>query len=342
MFVFDKHMFITLCIGLIGAVVFQFFHIPMPWLLGAITAVLIVQLSTNVQLKWHHSFRNFGLVVAGYSIGYAFTPEAVQDIKLFLGSMVVLNIIFILLFFAVSFLVAKRTDLDFATALTCCVPGGMSQVVAFAEEQQEMDMVVITFFQILRVLLIVGFVPLMVAGAGGNSSMIDGTYTWNLVGIIVVCGCAGWLAQKLKIPTGYMLGPVFLLMGVNMVGIEVPKLPLSLLHIAQLMLGIYIGLLLKKEDLHLSKKHIFYAFVSAGIFIGAAYGLTFVMAALYSLDFRTSFLSIVPGGLDQMGIIAASVHANVTIVTAFQLFRVLVVSIFLVPVVKVFVRKVKT
>ena len=95
---FDKHMFITLCIGLIGAVVFQFFHIPMPWLLGAITAVLIVRLSTNVQLKWHHSFRNFGLVVAGYSIGYAFTPEAVQDIKLFLGSMVVLNIIFILLF----------------------------------------------------------------------------------------------------------------------------------------------------------------------------------------------------------------------------------------------------
>lgn len=342
MFIFDKHMFITLCIGLIGAVVFQFFHIPMPWLLGAITAVLIVQLSTNVQLKWHHAFRNFGLVVAGYSIGYAFTPEAVQDIKLFLGSMVVLNIIFILLFFAVSFLVAKRTDLDFATALTCCVPGGMSQVVAFAEEQQEMDMVVITFFQILRVLLIVGFVPLMVAGAGGNSSMIDGTYTWNLVGILVVCGGAGWLAQKLKIPTGYMLGPVFLLMGVNMAGIEVPKLPLSLLHIAQLMLGIYIGLLLKKEDLHLSKKHIFYAFVSAGIFIGAAYGLTFVMAALYSLDFRTSFLSIVPGGLDQMGIIAASVHANVTIVTAFQLFRVLVVSIFLVPVVKIFVKKVKT
>ena len=36
-------------------------------------------------------------------------------------------------------------------------------------------------------------------------------------------------------------------MGVNMAGIEVPKLPLSLLHIAQLMLGIYIGLLLKKR-----------------------------------------------------------------------------------------------
>ncbi|HAU34781.1 MAG TPA: hypothetical protein DCW76_10785, partial [Lysinibacillus sp.] len=197
MFVFGRHMLITLCIGLIGAVVFQLLHIPMPWLLGAITAVLIVQLSTNVQLRWHSSFRNFGLIVAGYSIGFAFTPEAVQDIKLFLGSIVVINVIFILLFFGVSYLVAKRTDLDFATALTCCVPGGMAQVVAFAEEQGDMDMVVITFFQILRVLLIVGFVPLMLTDVGGNSTMNNGMYTWGLIGILIVCGLAGWIAQKL-------------------------------------------------------------------------------------------------------------------------------------------------
>lgn len=342
MFVFDRHMFITLCIGLAGAFIFQAVHIPMPWLLGAIAAVLIVQLSTKVQLKWHPYFRNFGLIVAGYSIGFAFTPEAVQDIKQFLGSMIVLNVLFIALFFAVSFIVAKRTDLDFATALTCCVPGGMSQVVAFAEEQGDMDMVVITFFQILRVLLIVGFVPLMVAGSSsGGGNTIDGAYTWSLIGVLVLCSAVGWLAQKIKIPTGYMLGPVFLLMGINIAGVEVPQMPISLLHIAQLMLGIYIGLLLKKEDLHISKQHVFYAFISASIFIGGAYGLTFVMQSLYNLEFRTGFLSIVPGGLDQMGIIAASVHANVTIVTAFQLFRVLVVSIFLVPFVKMFVKKVR-
>ncbi len=102
---------------------------------------------------------------------------------------------------------------------------------------------------------------------------------------------------------------------------------------------LYWAFIEKKEDLHLSKKHVFYAFVSAGIFIGTAYGLTFILKRLYELDFQTGFLSIVPGGLDQMGIIAASVHANVTIVTAFQLFRLLIVSIFLVPFVKVFVKK---
>ncbi|QDQ02048.1 AbrB family transcriptional regulator [Lysinibacillus fusiformis] len=342
MYEFFKPMFMTLCIGFIGALIFQFLHIPMPWLLGAITAVLCAQLFTKVQLKWHKHFRNFGLVVAGYSIGFAFTPQAVQDIKQFLGSMIVLNVIFIVLFLAISFLVARRTDLDFPTALTCCVPGGMAQVVAFAEEQGDMDIAVITFYQVLRVLLIVGFVPLMVAGSSQNAMIVDGGWTWGLAGFLAICGLAGWLAQWGRIPTGYMLGPVFLLMGLNLVGLDVPKMPLSLLHIAQLFIGIYIGLLLKKEDLHLSRKHVFYAFVSAGIFIGTAYGLTFILKRLYELDFQTGFLSIVPGGLDQMGIIAASVHANVTVVTAFQLFRLLIVSILLVPLVKVFVKKVKT
>lgn len=334
-----KTMLLTLIVGFLGVLLFRLLHIPMPWLLGAIAAVLSVQLFTTIQLKWHKFFRDFGLVVAGYSIGYAFTPEALHDIKQYLGSMVVLNILFILLFLGISFLIAKRTDLDLATALTCCVPGGMTQIVAYAEEQGGMDNAAITFYQVLRVLLIVSFVPLLVAGSSVGGITEDGYYTWGLLGLLVVCGVAGWIAQKVRIPTGYMLGPVFLLMGLNLAGVDVPKMPMSLLHIAQLVIGIYIGLLLKKEDLHLSKRHIFYAFVSAGTFIGAAYGFTFVMEALYGLDFGTGFLSIVPGGLDQMGIIAASVHANVTIVTAFQLFRILVVSILIVPMVKFFVQK---
>lgn len=98
MFTFYKQMFLTLCIGLLGALLFQLLHIPMPWLLGAIAAVLCVQLFTNLQLRWHRYFRNIGLVVAGYSIGFAFTKEAIQDIQQFLGSIIVLNIIFTILF----------------------------------------------------------------------------------------------------------------------------------------------------------------------------------------------------------------------------------------------------
>ncbi len=155
----------------------------------------------------------------------------------------------------------------------------------------------------------------------------------------MLCYFVGFLSKKVHIPTAYLLGPVFLIMLFNLGNVEVPVMPSSLLHVAQLVIGIYIGLLLKKENIKLTKKHIFYAFFSSGILILFALGISMFLQRYSSLDFTNGFLSVVPGGLDQMGIIAASVEADVTIVTAFQLFRILFLSVFTIPFVKFAVSK---
>lgn len=324
-------------IGLAGAGVFVLAGAPMPWLLGPLFAVLLMQLLTPVKLEWHSRFRNGGLVVAGYVIGFAFTLEALQGMKDYFGAMVLINIAFFLLFLFISALMASRTKVDQATAMTCCVPGGLSQIITFAEEQKDIDLTAVTFYHILRVLMIVAIVPFIVAS--GEPAYVEqsgqGNYSLLLLGLLILCYGAGILAQKVKVPTAFLLGPVFLIMLFNLAGIAVPIMPSSLLHIAQLFIGIYIGLLLKKEDLKLTKRMIFYSFFSSAVLIAFAYGLSFLLQDLYGLSFSTSFLSVVPGGLDQMGIIAASVHADVTIVTAFQLFRILFLSVLIVPFVKI-------
>lgn len=328
--------------GLAGAMLFIFIGAPMPWLLGPLFSVLLIQLFTPLKLKWHPTFRNSGLVVAGYVIGYAFTLEALQGMKQYFVAMLLINIAFFILFLLISWLMATRTKVDTGTAMTCCVPGGLSQIIIFAEEQKGIELAAVTFYHVLRVLLIVAIVPFIVAS--GSSPHVeaqeDGGFSLYLIGLLVLCYFAGMLSQKVKIPTGYLLGPVFLMMCFNLLGIEVPMMPSQLLHIAQLLIGIYIGLLLKKEDLKLTKKLVFYSFFSSAVLIVFAYGLSFVLQNYYALSFTTSFLSVVPGGLDQMGIIAASVHADVTIVTAFQLFRILFLSAIIVPFVKIMAGKV--
>ncbi|CAM5538025.1 AbrB family transcriptional regulator OS=Lysinibacillus sphaericus OX=1421 GN=LS41612_15805 PE=4 SV=1 [Lysinibacillus sphaericus] len=82
-----------------------------------------------------------------------------------------------------------------------------------------------------------------------------------------ICGLAGWLARKGKNSYGYMLGPVLLLVGLNTAEVAVPKMPLSLLQMAQLVIGIYIGRLLQKGELHLSKKYGGYAFLCQKVFL---------------------------------------------------------------------------
>ncbi|WP_400194561.1 AbrB family transcriptional regulator [Lysinibacillus telephonicus] len=336
-----KSYLLTAVLGVIGAFVFQLLHIPMPWLLGPLLTVLVLQLTTPLPLKWNKHFRNFGLVIAGYSIGHAFTLEALADIRLYLPVMISLNVLYILLFIFISWVIVKRVMVDQLSALTSCVPGGMTQIVAYAEEQGSKNIAMITFYQVLRVLCIIGFVPLLIAGSSSSSStsVSDTQYNFTFLLFFALSYIAGFIAMKIKIPTGYMLGPVFLFIGLQLANIEIPEIPVSALHIAQIVMGIYIGLLLKKENLHLSRKLIFYAFVSSFLYIASAYGLALLMMQFYPLDFKTSFLSIVPGGLDQMGIISTSVHADSTVVTAFQLFRVLVVSIAIIPSIKYFTRR---
>lgn len=334
-----RNYIITAIFAIAGAFIFQFAHIPMPWLLGPLFTTMILRLTTPLPIMWHKHLRNFGLVLAGYSIGISFTVQAFSEMGRFLPLMIAMNIFYIILFLALSKFIVWRTKVDELAALTSTVPGGMTQILAYAAEKNSKHITMITFYQVLRVLCILSLVPLIVSVDMPKTAahqLIP--YSSTLLLYVILAFAAGALANKCRIPTGYMLGPVFLLIALQVVGVSIPLLPPSALHIAQLLIGVFIGMLLKKEDLHLSKKVMFYGIISASVYIGSAYYLSHFIVDYYSIDFKTAFLSIIPGGLDQMGLIATSVKADVTIVTAFQLFRVLVVSILIVPGLKFFTK----
>lgn len=335
------HYSITAAFAVVGALLFNVLHIPMPWLLGPVFMTMILRFTTTLPIKWHKQLRNTGLVLAGYSIGTAFTVHAFGQMTQFLPAMVVLNIFYVVLFWVISQLIVARTNVDPLAAFTSTVPGGMTQVLSYAAEKGSRHLTMITFYQVLRVLCILSLVPLIVSTAA-DVVVESPPFEPVLALYFIAAFIAGIVAQKCKVPTGYMLGPLILLIVLQLVGLTVPALPISLLHVAQLLIGVFIGMLLKKEDVRLPRKLIFYGFISSTIYIGTSYVASFGLVQLYDIDVKTAFLSIVPGGLDQMGLIAASVQADVTVVTAFQLFRVLVVSLLIIPSLKYFINREKT
>src|SRR3954469_3538083 len=71
---------ITLFLAFIGGVIFTLLHIPIPWLLGPMTTVLIGSRFRAIQVYWPIQIRDAGLLILGYSIGLSFTKEAVIQI----------------------------------------------------------------------------------------------------------------------------------------------------------------------------------------------------------------------------------------------------------------------
>ncbi|KUK52559.1 MAG: Putative ammonia monooxygenase [Desulfotomaculum sp. 46_296] len=52
-------------------------------------------------------------------------------------------------------------------------------------------------------------------------------------------------------------------------------------------------------------------------------GIGFLLTRLYSLDLISAFLGTSPDGMGEMGLTAVLVNANVSMVTAYQMFRLL-------------------
>ncbi|MER2000844.1 MAG: AbrB family transcriptional regulator, partial [Lysinibacillus sp.] len=70
---------VVACIALIGAVVFQYVHLPIPWLLGPIVVVMLAQFRIGDVMKWPAIIRNIGLIILGVAIGQQFDVSIMSN-----------------------------------------------------------------------------------------------------------------------------------------------------------------------------------------------------------------------------------------------------------------------
>lgn len=90
---------------------------------------------------------------------------------------------------------------------------------------------------------------------------------------------------------------------------------------AQLTIGAYVGLMLKPDRLQRKVRTIVLAIVSGLLLLAGAWSLSVLLTRLHAVSVSTALLSLAPGGMDQMGIIAQEIHADLSIVAGYQLFR---------------------
>lgn len=346
-----KHVWIRLCvtagIALMGGVLFSFIHIPIPWLLGPMTAVFIGSRQNKLPLYWPRQIRDIGLILVGYSIGLSFTKKAIAEIMHQLPSICLMTITLVLLCSGFAFAVSKITKIDYATILTGSIPGGLSQMISLAEEIKGIDITVVTFMQIIRVIVILFSIPFLifsplfgaeVRAVIPHQGLVHGATVQEVIifaAIAVFCAVAG---GKLKLPTAYLTGPAIGIAILSVAGFPGPSLSPLLLDVSQILIGCYVGLLVKPEKLQHKVTMLILAIVSSAAIVFCAWGLSLLLLHVYHVSAATSFLSVAPGGMDQMGIIAHEIQADVSMVTSYQLFRLFFIYFAVPPLLRWFFR----
>ncbi len=282
------------------------------------------------------------MVLLGYLIGTSFTKETLVEMGDHVPSMIAVTVLTIMFSLLMGAVFSKLTGLDLPSCMIGSVPGGLSQIMALLDEIKGLNPTIITFLQTMRVMVIVIAVPIVtvylvggdpgaMASAAGDSGSGAGwlrlpVYTYVLYPLLMVAGA--WLFGRLRVPAALLLGPMVLTIVLNVTGLPAPALPVSFIDLAQLFIGVHIGLQMKPRELPNWKKIMVYTFVTIVVLVLFGFGLGYGLAALYKLTYSTAFLSTAPGGMVEMGLTAAAVGGNVSVVTSYQLFRLLVIMLF--------------
>lgn len=322
--------FLALLIALSGGLIFSYLAIPIPWLLGPMAAILFASRLKGLNLYWPSYLRDAALVIVGYSIGLSFTQAAIVNILRNLPMMLLLTVLLVSFAALMAFFISKLSGVDYPTVLTGSIPGGLSQMIIFAEETKGINITTVTFLQVSRLLMIVFFVPFIIFGPVLNMKHTDFVLSNSGHGAVspadvllfgTICILAAFIGKKLKLPTPFLLGPILGTALLTNIGFQGPLLPSSLLDVSQFMIGGYIGLLLKPEKLEKKTTSILLALLSGLVLVSGSLAISIYITDVLNISIVTSFLSLAPGGMDQMGIIAHEVNADLSMVTGFQLFR---------------------
>lgn len=329
----------VLILSLIGGFIFNLLHIPIPWMLGPIVVVMLAQFIYKGPLKWSPQLRDLGVVMVGSSIGIQFNISLFGMMGSILFYMFLLNIILIGGSIGIAYVTSKWAKIPLKPAILGAIPGGLGQIVVFAEEEKVKEIGVISYFQVIRLLLVVVFVPFIVAGHAITRAPNSATISISLIVLIALAWVCSHFMKRVHLPVAFFITPILLFIALQLLTpIQMPAVPNIVMIVAQLLIGAHIGLMLKPHMIKLPLRVLTGGFISAFALIALTFGSSFFMSFAMDTSFATSFLSTAPGGLDQMVLLADAIKADVSLVSMFQTFRLLFIFMIIMPLMKVFYR----
>lgn len=330
-----KKRLVGLAIALVVGLLLFYFRIPIPFMLSGIIAASVLKFFIWKDMRWPVSWRNAGLMVAGYGIGRDFTQDTLarmseQIVGVFGASFVAIGI---------SLLVAWVTyKYTFANLLSCVMgmlPGGLNQMMLMADEDSRVDANVVVVQQTIRLFGVVITVPFLVIHLLGATVSARGLLTnpgtntglpWLL--LFPIAGAGLYLAKRFKVPTAALIGPIMATAFVSIAfQTELQKAPPILMNIAQMNIGLYMGCMLDKERLLRTRLLLPYAVIGTFLIIGGSIVMAELLSRYYGIPLVTAFLAMAPGGVAEMCLAGMSMGADVSLILTYQIVRLLMMNL---------------
>jgi membrane AbrB-like protein len=332
----------TVAIAVIGGVIFNALNLPLPWMLGAMTAtgsITLMRIETNMDIR----LRTLMIVVLGVLLGSAFSPEILDRAALWPITLVSLAG-YVLLSTVTGYIYFRLAGFEPKTAFFSGVPGGLNEMVtltgAMGGDERQVSVAHTTrIFLVVMILpflfrLIQDFDPTLRTFSGDGSPLTIADFV-ILAGSAVVGLC---VARFLRLPAPHLAGPMVASAAVHLLGLTHASPPVIVVAAAQILLGASVGARFAGLTYHDLGRVLRLGGIATVILLLITGVFAIGLNALTGIPFESLVLAFSPGGLTEMSLVALALNVDTAFVATHHIVRITVV-VMLVPLLFKIMRK---
>ncbi|HSG56598.1 MAG TPA: AbrB family transcriptional regulator, partial [Paracoccaceae bacterium] len=195
----NRYRITALALSALGAAVFLFFHLPLPFMLGPMAACLIAALA-GAKLQSMGKLQPFARAILGVTIGTSITPETVTRIP-DMALSVALVPVFITVIGLIGYPFFRRVcGYDHPTAFYSTMPGGLGDMLLLGEEAGG-NVRTMSLIHATRVMVIVVLIPIILTAVwdmnlSGVPGGQKGAVPLEEIVYMTAAGLVGWRVAK--------------------------------------------------------------------------------------------------------------------------------------------------
>ena len=317
---------LTFAIALAGAGAFVTLGLPLPWLLGPLFGCLLAAL-LGARMRGTPRLSAIMRTILGVAVGASITPALFAQMGQMLVTLALMPVL-VLMIGAVGYPFFRRVcGFDPATSFYSAMPGGLQDMLLFGDEAGG-DVRALSLIHATRVLVIVTALPFAFSlGMGVDLTAPPGvpitTVPWPELALLAFAAIAGWqIAKFIGLFGASLLGPMFLAAALSLADLIHTRPPAEAIQAAQFFIGFTLGV--KYTGITWRELRVD---VAAGVgFSILIMALSLALAALVIgaglMPMTEAILALSPGGQAEMAVVALVAGADVGVVVAHHLLRI--------------------
>lgn len=324
-----RSLTITFGLAFVGVGLFHLLGLPLPFLFGPLVACLLGALF-GLPMSGVKTLPDASRTVLGIAVGASVTPALLAQLPTIAVTLALIPPYIALIGLVGVPFFHRICGFDRVTSYYAAMPGGFQDMVYFGA-QAGANVRALALIHATRVLIIVALVTALLAGAGdvrldAPMGMPARELPWQQLVLMAVIGVVGWKgAARLGLFGPAVLGPLILAAGLTLSGVLHYRPPSEAIFAAQFFIGMSIGLNYRGVTLA-ELRHDIASGAAFAIVLALLAGVFTMIARFFSgVPWLEVFLSFAPGGQAEMAMLALVAGADLGIVVAHHLTRILLV-----------------